>query len=102
MENKIVRMFYKNLLYKKVSILGFFFLPLWDSRLVCSVSELFKTEFNLSKKIYKDLFRNFWTLNRTLLYLRFYCIHVCTIQVLLQQDLISTLMWLLLKRNSNS
>lgn len=76
-------MFYKNLLYKKVSILGCFFLPLWDSRLVCSVSELFKTEFNLSKKFYKDLYRNFWTLNRTLLYLRFYCIHVCTIQVLL-------------------
>lgn len=84
MENKTVRMFYKNVLYKKVSIWGvFFFLPLWDSRLVCSVSELFKTEFNLSKKIYKNLFRNFWTLNRTLLYLRFYCIHVCTIQVLL-------------------
>lgn len=49
-------MFYKNLLYKKVSILGCFFLPLWDSRLVCSVSELFKTEFNISMKFYKDLY----------------------------------------------
>lgn len=29
MENKIVRMFYKNLLYKKVSILGGFFYLYW-------------------------------------------------------------------------